>query len=384
MTPASRATVRRAGDRATATVAENLGYNDRAIHLAPQSAPRLSSSSSRDATLMTWQGIQGHDDVVAMFRRALSRGRLAGAFLFVGPEGVGKRAFALKLAQTLLCQRSPEAEMAPCGKCPGCLQTLALTHPDLQLVSKPPDKNVLPVELFIGRKERRMQEGLCHDISLKPFMGRRKVALIDDADFLAAEGANSLLKTLEEPPPASTLILIGTSPEKQLPTIRSRCQLVRFQPLSEEVVAELALSQGIAENIEQSRQVAQHAEGSLRRAAELADPALFGFRDKLVEQLARSPLESVKLSAAVTSFVDEAGKEAPPRAPGAAGDRFRHRVLPTAAAIAQRRRVGRLARPAAVHPPPARIVDWRRGNRQRMCRTLSRRPGPHRTQCLPG
>ena len=67
-----------------------------------------------------------------------------------------------------------------------------------------------------------MHEGLCHDIALRPFMGGYKVALIDDADYLNAEGANCLLKTLEEPPPRSVLILIGTSPAKQLPTIRSR------------------------------------------------------------------------------------------------------------------------------------------------------------------
>ena len=85
-----------------------------------------------------------------------------------------------------------------------------------------------------------MREGLCHDISLKPYMGNRKVAIVDDADYLNAEGANSLLKTLEEPPPRSVLILVGTTPAKQLPTIRSRCRIIRFDPLPTETVAELA------------------------------------------------------------------------------------------------------------------------------------------------
>ena len=73
-----------------------------------------------------------------------------------------------------------------------------------------------------------MREGLCHDISLKPYSGRRKVAVIDDADYLNQEGANALLKTLEEPPPKSLLILIGTSEQRQLPTIRSRCRRLRW------------------------------------------------------------------------------------------------------------------------------------------------------------
>ena len=95
-----------------------------------------------------------------------------------------------------------------------------------------------------------MREGLCYDIALKPYSGRRKVAIIDDADYLNKEGANCLLKTLEEPPPKSLLILIGTSEQRQLPTIRSRCQIVRFQPLPEQDVAELLLATGACEDAE--------------------------------------------------------------------------------------------------------------------------------------
>ena len=78
-------------------------------------------------------------------------------------------------------------------------------------------------------------------------MGGRKIAMIDDADYLNAEGANALLKTLEEPPPRSVLILIGTSPAKQLPTIRSRCQLIRFQPLGEDHRGRVAVGEGIGQ-----------------------------------------------------------------------------------------------------------------------------------------
>ncbi len=177
---------------------------------------------------MVWQGIEGHDAIADRFRTALTHGRLASTFLFVGPAGIGKRTFALKLAQSLLCQAVPAEQLAPCGTCDSCIQVLAGTHPDLHLVCKPADKGFIPLAAFIGDDDHRMREGLCHAIALKPFMGGRRIAIIDDADYLNEEGANSLLKTLEEPPPRSVLILIATSLERQLPTIRSRCQTVRF------------------------------------------------------------------------------------------------------------------------------------------------------------
>jgi DNA polymerase-3 subunit delta' len=259
---------------------------------------------------MAWHGILGHDEVVEAFRRALERGRLASTFLFVGPAGVGKRAFALKLAQALLCTERPAALLDPCERCPSCVQVAAGTHPDLEVVSKPPDKSFIPVAAFIGDKEHRMHEGLCHKISLKPFLGGRKIAIVDDADDLNQEGANCLLKTLEEPPPRSVLILIGTSADKQLPTIRSRAQLIRFRPLPEEVVAQLLLDQKIVTDSDEARRLAGQSGGSVRRASELADPDLWTFRANLLSALAARPVDSAGLARATSEFVDEAGKEA--------------------------------------------------------------------------
>ena len=260
-----------------------------------------------------WQGIHGHDDVVQQFRQAMKRERLASSFLFVGPAGIGKRSFAIKLAQSLLCQTRSAETLDPCGTCPACVQVLARTHPDLEVVAKPKDKSFLPLELFIGDKEHRMRRGLCRSIALKPFMGGRKVAVIDDADYLNAEGANSLLKTLEEPPPRSILILIGTSASKQLPTIRSRCQLIRFNPLATAVVAELLITRQVVEDAAEARRLAEHSDGSLQRATELADPQLWAFRSRLYQHLAEPVLDSVRLSVAALAFVNEAGKEAPAR-----------------------------------------------------------------------
>lgn len=258
---------------------------------------------------MSWQGILGHDELVEQFRRALKRQRLASSFLFVGPEGVGKRLFALKLAQTLLCPAVPESAMDPCGRCQACVQVRAGTHPDLHVVSKPADKSSVPLELLIGDREHRMRGGLCYWIAMKPFSGGRKVAILDDADYLEAEGANCLLKTLEEPPPQSVLILIGTSPARQLPTIRSRCQLVRFRPLPVQTIAELLAAQGVVTDSAEARRLAAHSGGSVRRAIQLADPELWDFRARLYEALAQPVLDRVRLTGALLQFVEQSGQE---------------------------------------------------------------------------
>jgi len=180
------------------------------------------------------------------------------------------------------------------------------------VVGKPEDKAFIPLELLIGQRDHRRREGLCHKLSVKPSQGGRKIAVIDDADSLNAEGANALLKTLEEPPPRSVLILIGVSPAKQLPTIRSRCQLVRFQPLPQETVAELLLSKGLiqVQDRQEALRLAQHGEGSLQRAMELADAELWSFRDALFGRLSEPQLKSVELAQTISALVDRAGKEA--------------------------------------------------------------------------
>lgn len=262
---------------------------------------------------MTWHGIEGHDDVVEKLRRAVSRNRLASSFLFCGPAGVGKRTFALRFAQALLCQSRPAADLDPCNTCPSCAMALAGTHPDIEVVAKPADKAELPLKLFIGEGETRGHEGLCHWISLKPFMGGRRIAIIDDADYFNHEGANCLLKTLEEPPPHSVLILIGTSPAKQLPTIRSRCQLIRFLPLPEEIVAQLLVSKGIVTDKAEAARLTRFSEGSLQEAIDLTDADTWSFRRTLLEKLSAGALDSTGLAPIISTFIEEAGKEAPAR-----------------------------------------------------------------------
>jgi DNA polymerase-3 subunit delta' len=253
--------------------------------------------------------VRGHAAVADRFRRAIARGRLASTFLFVGPAGIGKRTFALWLAQGLLCERVPEERLSPCGECPSCRQVASLNHPDIEIVTKPDDKAFIPLERLIGDAEHRMRAGLCYNIALKPFSGRRKVAIIDDADYLNKEGANCLLKTLEEPPPRSVLILIGTSEQRQLPTIRSRCQIVRFQPLAESDVAELLLAGGNCDSPELARSAAAHAGGSLERARLWCNESILEFRGELLRLFAQSDVDRPAAAKLVNQFVDAAGKE---------------------------------------------------------------------------
>lgn len=248
---------------------------------------------------MAWQRIRGHDALLEGFRRAVRRGRLAHAYLFTGPAGVGKRLFAVELAKSLLCEMTAENELQPCDRCPACIQVEANTHPDFFTAVRPAEALEFPIDL--------MRE-LCQSFALKSARGRGKVILIDEADDLNEESANCFLKTLEEPPPRSVLILIGSTPDRQLQTIVSRCQVVRFAPLAAGWVDELLLNQGIDDAALRARLVRLSA-GSPGMAMELADPALWDFRRELLAGLSKTPLPSVELSHKWMDFVEEAGKE---------------------------------------------------------------------------
>jgi DNA polymerase III subunit delta' len=250
---------------------------------------------------VSWDRIQGHEAQVEAFTRAVRRGRLAHAYLFVGPEGVGKRTFAVELAKALLCEAPPaDGRLQACDRCPACVQVEAGTHPDFFAVARPEERLEFPVEL--------MRE-LCGRFALKSARGRGKVVVIDDADDLNEESANCFLKTLEEPPPRSVLILVGSSPDRQLPTIVSRCQVVRFAPLADAMMSDLLQAQGVDDAALRARLV-RLGSGSPGQARALTDPELWDFWQSLVGGLTQPRPDTVKLSKAWLKFVEEAGKEA--------------------------------------------------------------------------
>jgi DNA polymerase-3 subunit delta' len=293
-----------------------------------------------------WRGILGHDDVVERFRRTLQAGRLASTYLFVGPEGIGKVRFARELAKALLCPALDDQQLAPCDACDSCRLFDAGTHPDFEQLGLLPDKSMLAIAQFVGEQEQRNKEGLCVRISRKPYLGGRRVAIIDDADFFSEESANCLLKTLEEPPPHSLIILIGTSLTRQLPTIRSRAQIVPFRALPSDVVGEVLLAAGIASDSMSAAQLAVASGGSLTRARELAEPEMWAFHQMLVERLTRPKWDILGAEKAINDFVQAAGKEPSVR-------RERLRTLIESMLEYYRRRLNDELRAQAEAEPPA-------------------------------
>lgn len=249
---------------------------------------------------MSWLPLVGHEVPLAMLRNAAGRGRLGQAYLFVGPDGIGKRRFARHVAQGLLCEARKPETLDPCGKCPACVQVEVLTHPDYFEIGKPEDKNQLPIETI---------QQLCANLSLRPARGCRKIAVVDDADLLNDESANCFLKTLEEPPPGSVLILLGTSAETQLTTIVSRCQVLAFQPLTEVQVATLLSQLEPPTDAAEANRLAGWSGGSVALARQLSAPEWNQMRRDLVAGLASVPIDALQLTAKIGTFIEAAGKE---------------------------------------------------------------------------
>jgi len=194
-----------------------------------------------------WQ-VVGHEKVVALLDRSLKEGKLAHAYLFVGPKHVGKMTLALNLAQALNC----DGKEKPCGHCRQCLRIRERKHADVQIIA-------LDGRTEIGIDHVREMQ---HAASLRPFEGRYRVFIIDGAEHLSHEASNCLLKTLEEPPANVELILLAINERLLLPTVLSRCHRLELSPLSTSVVAQALIHRwGVAQ--EQAKVLAQLSSGCL-------------------------------------------------------------------------------------------------------------------------
>lgn len=247
---------------------------------------------------MSWSSIHGHDAARDQLRTAYRRGRMAHAYLFCGPSGVGKRRFALEFAKALLCEAPPE-DLTACDRCAACVQIAAGTHPDCSFVHKPDDKQELPVDTI---------RELIATLGLKPSRGSRKVAVIEDADDFNAESANAFLKSLEEPPPGTTIILLATSAEAQLATIRSRCQVIPFAPLSDAALEKVLTDHGVRDRATLDR-LLKLAGGSAERALALNDPAVLDLRAAMLAFLSSPRPQSAPMLEVWAKFIEDAGKE---------------------------------------------------------------------------
>ncbi len=245
---------------------------------------------------MPLSDIEGQPRAVEALRRAALSGRLHHAFLFSGPDGVGKTLTAHALAQALLCT-SPE-EGDACGTCNACLRVADLNHADLHVVEREGTAKQITI-----KQVRALQRAL----GFKAFEGARRVVIIQEAERMNPATANALLKTLEEPGPDTHFVLVTHGAHLLLPTIVSRCQRVRFAPLERALVArhlcELAGIEPVAAEL-----LAALAEGSIGKGLSLSKSpvleqraALLAFADaprdllrvpqllELAEDLARRP-----------------------------------------------------------------------------------------------
>ncbi|HXD88563.1 MAG TPA: hypothetical protein VN641_18885 [Urbifossiella sp.] len=247
---------------------------------------------------MGWERVRGHDAVIDTFRAAFTRGRFGQAYLLLGPAGVGKRIFALELAKALLCEKSP-GPLAACGACPACAQAEAGTHPDLFRVRTPKDKHELPIDEI---------RAFSSQMAMKPTRGSRKIGIVEDADDFNQESANAFLKTLEEPPPGSVLLLRATNIDQQLPTILSRSQVVRFSALPADDLRAILREHDIDDAAKIERLV-KLAGGSAGQALALNDEEFWNLRQTLLNGITSPRPNFHSLTEAWKAYYEGAGKE---------------------------------------------------------------------------
>jgi DNA polymerase-3 subunit delta' len=210
---------------------------------------------------MPFADIIGHDRAKQLITAAIVQNRLAHAYLLHGEDRIGKRLFALRIAQALLCER-PWADNRPdsCGVCRACQQTMARTHPDFLFIEADHEQAHPQIKIEIIRDiEQQM--------IYRPLIGDRKICLIDEADRMTISAANALLKTLEEPPDHSLFLLVSSRPHALPATIRSRCQAIRLAtPAQTQVEAAVILKRELPPA--DARFLAALSDGQLGRALE--------------------------------------------------------------------------------------------------------------------
>lgn len=211
---------------------------------------------------MPFADIIGHERAKAILQTAITRGRVAHAYLFYGPDRIGKRLLATRFAQASLCDGAhPASETDSCGICRNCRQVEAHTHPDLTYIQ--PDQEQANPQIKI-EQIRTIEQHLIY----RPLIGERKICLIDEADRMTIGAANALLKTLEEPPDHSMFVLISSRASALPATIRSRCHALRLTPPARtQVEAAVILRRNLPPA--DARFLAILSDGQLGRALEL-------------------------------------------------------------------------------------------------------------------
>jgi len=217
---------------------------------------------------VSFKDVIGQVSAIAFLKSAFSSGRIAHAYVFIGPEGIGKRKAALNFAKLLLCE-SPSAH-EPCESCASCLKAGGSNHPDIQEVS--PDGKFIKIDAI---------REACRRLSLRGFESSFKCLIVTQAGALNEESSNALLKTLEEPTANTVIILLADTLRSVLPTIASRCQRVVFYFLKQEAIESTLIKQyGVSP--EAATYLSMMSEGSLGSALKFHEDGLFSRKNELI------------------------------------------------------------------------------------------------------
>jgi DNA polymerase-3 subunit delta' len=251
---------------------------------------------------MPFRAVVGHRRVLTLLSRAVAHHTLPPALLLAGPTGVGKRLVASATAEALNCQAprqgvsqdpaagEPELTIDACGACDACRRIARGIHPDV-IVIEPGETGAIKIEQIRG----------CIDAAAyRPFEGRRRAVIVDDADAMMPAAQSALLKTLEEPPSATVFLLVSAMPDALLPTVRSRCPRLRFAQLAASDVAHV-LVRDHEYSSAGAQAAAADADGSVGLALAAASVDLASARDTakaLLAQMARVTDPSRRLDAA--------------------------------------------------------------------------------------
>jgi len=255
---------------------------------------------------MPFRDVIGHRRIVALLTRSLARESLPPSLIFAGPSGIGKRLTALAVAQALNClnpQSTSGLEIDACGVCAACARIARGVHPDV-LIIEPGESGSIKIEPVRELIDRA---------AYRPFEGKWRAAIVDEADALVPAAQNALLKTLEEPPSRSVFMLVTPRPDALLATVRSRCPRLPFRPLSPQDLAAALMARGHGDA--EARAVAATADGSLGRALEASAGDLVAARDAAQQVLAQAA------AGAVGRRIESAKQLLPDKSAGAAGDR---------------------------------------------------------------
>ncbi len=226
---------------------------------------------------MAWNDVLGQELAKRVFKEHLASARVPNAYLLAGPEGIGKRRLALEMAKALVCERRG---VEPCGECRACGQADRVTHPDVHLIGAQEGSGLIRIEEIrhvVGR------------LALKPYSAPFQVAVIKGADRLTEEAANSLLKSLEEPGASAKFLLTTARPQHCLPTILSRCQMIRCQGLASALIAQ-ALVESKAVDAQAAGVISRLSGGSVSRATDLA--ARWAQHRQFLDRLAEGQAEA--------------------------------------------------------------------------------------------